>query len=186
MRVLSIDVATKSLAISYVQCPDTKTFKEEWEDIWVVKNWTVDLIPGRPSSTVGDLERVRVASTFTEKEILPVLEEHPDTIILIEEQLKTTPTYIVYITLLCLLRQYHKNIHIRGGSIKNKLSIGGIRKEDAYTKTIDKYKANKEHCRMMFLYIRDKMRGGPIVYNKKMETDLADTYIQLISFLSGF
>lgn len=188
MKILSIDVAIKSLAISLVD--GISINKEDqgndliWKDINVLKNWTIDLIPGKKIADISIMERINKTSDFLEHEIIPLLKEDSSIIILVEEQLKTTPTYVSYITILTVLR--HHTIKIRGGSIKNRLSIGGIRHEMAYTKTIDKYRANKEHCRMMFLHIKDKLGGAPIIYDKKMETDLADTYIQTMSFLLGF
>ena len=191
MKLLSIDVALKSLAISRIEYPDSKLnleIEDNYSKLKVLNNITIDLAPNIPSKSIPTLERVRLITNFIKENILKWATEK-DTTILIEEQIKTTDAYTCYISILTLFIASGistKSIKIRGGSIKNQQKIGGITREMAYTKTIDKYRANKEHCRMMFLYIKDKLGGITIEYNKKMETDLADTYIQSISYLKEY
>ena len=172
MRIISFDIALKSIAICIVVIEDKK--------IKIIKTITEDLCPYRVASRVDITEKCYLTRCFLEQNIIPDLLK--DDIILIEKQIHTTQTAVIYHAVITMLCNY--KIELIQPSLKNSLTIGDYEIKDFYKKYSTSYKANKEHCRAMFKhFIKDVDGKENIIYDKKMETDLADSLMQILVFI---
>lgn len=180
MRYISVDPATKSIAIAIV---DYNEQKIDINDCKTLKNlsivWTdtKDLAPGVKNNSIEDVQRIDLMIKYLVDNVLSFIREG-DTVI-IEKQISGTKTYINYISLCTFFRTKNLNVIPISATLKNTLSIGGERPN--YRDYPDSYTANKEHSRTMFKLIKDIMTNSDkINYIKKYERDISDCFIQLI------
>lgn len=175
MRYISLDPATKSIAIAVVDVDEaSKTFTN------VVATLTTDLAYGTRSKDISDLQRVGLITNH----ITEVFNKFEPTTLLIEKQISGTDTYICFVTILTLATMRKINIVIIDPSKKNQLTINGLKVSDFYKKTLNSYTANKEHSQAIFNSIKDTLPGKEnIKYNKRHEKDLADCFTQLLAHL---
>ena len=172
MRYISIDPATKSIAVC---CIDLKDKTDKFEDYNVIEAFAEDLAPSQLNKNITTLQRVKLIHKFVQMRVKPLITEN--TTILIEDQIGTTKTYVSFITLLSTLVE--ENVIIMKPSLKNQLTIGGHSITEFYKKYTNNYKANKEHARAMFKSFQ-KITGNKLSYNKKYETDIADAFVQMV------
>ena len=186
MRYISIDPATKSIAVS---CINISNGFDPYDDTTYDKChieciWAEDLAPGKNSDNIDPLTRARLVKRFITEKISSYITD--DTTILIEDQIHTTKTYVSYVTLLTCLSDY--NVIIMKPSLKNQLTIGGHKIGDYYKKHMKAYDANKEHSAGMFEYFlnayitRNGLKASSLPYNKKYRRDIADTFTQMFHY----
>ena len=181
MRIVSIDIALKSLAIIVVDV-DLDKFKidnsDTYHNVEVIHSLTANLAPNTHISDINTMDIIRLIANYINDNIVSLIDS--TTTVLVEKQIPSTPSFISYISALTVLQGY--DVHIINPAMKNQLNIGGHTIAQAYEKTISSYKANKEHCRQMFKFIKDNIKGD-ILYDKKMETDIADAFCQMFAYL---
>lgn len=192
MRYISIDPATKSIAISCINVNDGFDPYDEstYNKCHIEHMWAEDLAPGKNSDNIDPLTRARLVKRFVTEKIVPYITDEDaegmNTIILIEEQIHTTKTYISYVTLLTCLSDY--NVVIMKPALKNQLTIGGHKIGDYYKKHMKAYDANKEHSAGMFEHFLNKylicneLKASALPYNKKYRRDIADTFTQMFHY----
>lgn len=183
MRYISIDPATKSIAVCCIdlQDKDLNGFDESITSLSkcnVISAFAIDLAPSKLNKNITTLERVKLINTFVENYVVPLIDDN--TKIIIEDQIGTTKTYVSFITLLSTLVNH--NIIIIKPSKKNQLTIGGNSITDFYKKYTNNYNANKEHARAMFKSFQTMIKKK-LIYNKKYETDIADAFVQMIYYI---
>lgn len=188
MRYISIDPATKSIAVSCINA--NKGFDPYDETTYnkchIEHIWAEDLAPGKNSDNIDPLTRTRLVKRFVTEKVVPYITDKDETTILIEEQIHTTKTYVSYVTLLACLSDY--NVVIMKPALKNQLTIGGHKIGDYYKKHRLAYDANKEHSAGMFEYFLDKyltcngLKASTLPYNKKYRRDIADTFTQMFHY----
>jgi hypothetical protein len=183
MRYISIDPATKSIAILVIDYNNSKILPDEidtFSNIKIVMTDTTDLAPGIPCKGIKDLDRIDLVVKHLDKIIKPHITD--DTLVVIEKQISGTDTYICFVALCTYLRINNTKMYIIAPTFKNTLSIGGERLN--YRKYPNSYTANKEHSRAMFLHLKPHFGDATkIDYNKKYEKDLSDCFMQLVYLL---
>uniref|UniRef100_A0A6C0LJB3 Mitochondrial resolvase Ydc2 catalytic domain-containing protein n=1 Tax=viral metagenome TaxID=1070528 RepID=A0A6C0LJB3_9ZZZZ len=184
-RYISIDVATKSLAISiidYNSIPLNLRDKNSFKNLKVIKTITKDLAPGEANNSISEMRRISLITKFIKNELLKYIDDK--TIILIERQIATTPTYIVYISLMTLFIERDIKVETIMATRKNQLVIDEERIGKYLRQCKDSYIANKEHSKALVECIRTYMDDyDKIDINKKYIRDWSDTISQLIAFL---
>ena len=184
-RYISIDVATKSLAVSiidYNNLPIDLEDKDTFKNLTIIKTITKDLAPGRSSSSIKEIDRVSLIKEFYTNELSKYITK--DTTALIEKQISTTPTYIVYIALLTLFINDSVDVQTIAATYKNQLVVEDECIGKYLRQCTDSYRANKQHSKALVAKIRPFLTDSDkIEINKKMETDWSDTISQLIAYL---
>ena len=178
MRYISIDPATKSIAVAILDV-NSKSLA----DISVVHTTTANLCGAKSNDGVDDIDRCKMITNFM-KDIYSewLIPDHTTT--LIERQISGTPTYICYISIINSALHHQANPTTIQPALKNKLTIGELKLSDFYKKTLNSYTANKEHSKAIFRYIRPKLTNpNNIKFQAKHERDLADCFTQLIAHL---
>ena len=185
MRIISIDPATKSIALCCMDLIDKDGFMLNTDSltnkIKMVGVNAVDLAPGTKNDDIPILERVKLANEYVKKHIKPLIEDKNNTVILIEQQIQTTKTFVPYITLISMLADY--KIVIIKPALKNQLSLGGHMIGHFYKNYTQKYIANKEHCRAMFKWYQ-LLLDYKLTYPFKFERDIADAFAQIMVYAS--
>ena len=185
MRYVSIDPATKSIAILIIDYNKNKIFLDKLEtlsNIDIVFTSTINLASEISNNKLDELDRINLLTDHLNTVIKPYLTE--DTTILIERQISGTPTYIIYIALCTYFIIHNMKVSYIAPTLKNTLSIGGCKID--FRKYPNSYIANKEHSRSMFLICKEYFGNNKkIKYNKKMERDLSDCFIQLLYYLAN-
>lgn len=185
-RYISIDCATKSIAISVIEynnkAIDLKT-PETLQNLNVIKTITRNLAPNRQNGSIGEVERVSLVHLFIKNEIETLLSD--TTIILLEKQIATTPTYICYITLMALFIEKNIKVITIAPTYKNQLVFGEEKIGKYLQMYSTSYEANKQHSKSMSRLIVPHLSNHKnVIFDKKMETDFADSLCQLIAFIS--
>ena len=137
MRYISIDPATKSIAVCCIdlQDKDLNGFDQSIRSLSkcdVISAFAIDLAPSKLNKDITTLERVKLINTFVESYVTPLIIDN--TTIIIEDQIGTTKTYVSFIALISALIKY--NVTIIKPSKKNQLTIGGNSITDFYKKYI--------------------------------------------------
>lgn len=183
MRYISIDPATKSIAIAIIDYDgevldpnDMDTFKY----LKVISTMTKDLAEGVRNDSIADLERIRLTIECLDSLVMQYVTGN--TTVVIEKQISGTKTYINYITLCTFFTLKGVPVVPVAPTGKNTLTIGG--EKPNYKKYYNSYTTNKEHSRSMFNLIKDHLgHHERVKYNKKHERDLSDCFTQLIYLL---
>ena len=185
-RYISIDVATKSLALTIAEHNDETINLQNPEtlsNLLIIKTITKNLAPNRANNTLSEIERVTLMRNFVNEELLQYATE--DTIILLEKQIATTPTYICYITLMSIFIDKDFTVLTIAPTFKNQLVIGDEKIGKYLQKCSNSYKANKQHSLALSRVIVNNVSDNKnVIFDKKMETDFADSLCQLIAFLT--
>ncbi len=177
MRYISLDPATKSIAVAVVDVANYSISQ-------VIATITTDLAPEKNSKEISDLHRIELLTAHTVNIFDKFATNDDDVTLLIEKQISGTDTYICFITILTVATMRKIKTVIIDPAKKNQLTINGFKVSDFYKKTLNSYTANKEHSRAIFLSIKDTLPGKEnISYNKKYEKDLSDCFTQLLAYL---
>lgn len=183
MRYISIDPATKSIAIIVIDYNNSKISPDDYDtfnNMKVVMTDTTDLAPGIANDKIIELERIKLTVNHLDNVVKPYITE--DTTVLVEKQISGTQTYINFVALCTYFIMSGVNVTHIAPTYKNTLSIGGERIN--YRKYPNSYTANKEHSRAMFLHVKPHFGDSTkITYNKKYEKDLSDCFMQLTYLL---
>ena len=184
-RYISIDVATKSMAVSIIDYNNEGldlTDKESFKNLKIIRTYTENLAPNRSNSSIDEIERVTLVNNFFKDNLLQYVTEN--TIILLEKQIATTPSYICYITLISSAINKKLNVKIIAATRKNQLAIDDEKIGKYFKICQNSYKANKEHSKALVDLIRPYLSNTEnIVIDKKMITDWSDTVSQLVAFI---
>ena len=184
-RYISIDCATKSIAVSILEYNGKLIDLSDLTTILnlsVIKTITRNLAPDKANNKITEIERVNLIREFIDSEIIPLTTSN--TIVLLEKQIATTPTYICYISLMTLLLSRDLTVKIIAPTYKNQLSIGDEKIGKYLQKYPDSYSANKQHSKALSRIIVPQLTNSQNVkFEKKMETDFADSLCQLIAYI---
>ena len=185
LRYISIDVALKSLAISIIDYNKNKidlNDKTLFKNLTVIKTITENLSPNKHNIDIKEIERIELIVNFIKKNVFQYVNE--DTIVLIEKQINTTPSYICYITIITLFINNNIKVDTIAPTWKNQLEIDDIKIGKFLKNNMNSYIANKKHSKAIvdaiIPYLTD---NNKININKKYETDFSDTISQLIAFI---
>ena len=188
IRYISIDCATKSLAISIVEYNNKCINLENINtlgNLKIIKTLTKDLIPGKLNKDINEIERVSVLCKYINDELIPYIDNCDlPILVLIEKQISTTPTYIIYITLMTIFVQKNIKVDIISATRKNQLVIGDEKIGKYLKQCSNSYLANKLHSKNMVELIKPYLSDNhKIEYDKKMVNDWSDTISQLIAYI---
>ena len=186
-RYISIDVATKSMAMSIVEHngePLNMRNKNSFKNLTIIKTITKNLAPNENNAYISDIDRVLKVNQFFQDYISEYITD--DTIILLEKQISTTPSYICYIALLSLaLNSKSQSVQTIAAARKNQLVIDDEKIGKYLRKYNNSYNANKQHSHGLVKVIRPYFTNtGAINIDKKMITDWSDTISQLIAYIT--
>ena len=185
VRFISIDVATKSLAVSVVDYNEKSLDlcdKNTFKNINIVKTYTVNLAPGILNAAIDEVDRVSRVRNFFADEVTKYFNDN--TIILLEKQIATTPSYICYITLIALSLDKGLKVKTIAATRKNQLAIGDEVIGKYLRESHNSYTANKLHSKALVALIRPYLGNTDnIVIDQKMVIDWSDTISQLIAYI---
>jgi hypothetical protein len=183
VKICSIDVATKSIAISIVSVDGTGLKIDDYDtykNIVVKFSCTKDLAPQTLNKNINTLTRIRLVKAFIKDVVMHHIDA--DTMILIESQIQGTPTYICFVAIVCEFAD--RDIIVIPPTYKNKLEIGNNKIGAFYRQYTSSYIANKEHSKAMFRDLIKYVSGrDKIQFERKHEADIADTFTQLFAYM---
>mgnify|MGYP003683072747 CR=1 FL=1 len=184
-RYISIDCATKSIAVSVIEYNKEHIDLQKPEtlsNLKVIKTMTKNLARNRANASISEVQRVKLINDFVEAELDQYIDK--EVVILLEKQIATTPTYICYIALMSLFVQRDLKVITIAPAFKNQLVIADEKIGKYLQKYPTSYTANKEHSRAMSRLICLRLTDScNISFDKKMETDFADSLCQLLALI---
>lgn len=184
-RFISIDVATKSLAVSVVdynmESLDLRD-KNSFKNLSIVKTYTVNLAPGQLNATIEEVDRILKITNFFNENLVEYFSDN--TTILLERQIATTPSYICYIALITLALDKNINVKTIAATRKNQLTIDDEKIGKYLRNCHNSYTANKLHSKGLVKLIQPYLSNTDAIdINPKMVIDWSDTISQLIAYL---
>lgn len=152
--------------------------------IEIITGNCIDLIPGISNKDITTVERIKIVSNYTKKEIYPIIKDIPndDLSVLVEFQMShNTQSKVVSIALLSLFSEY--DLHLVNPSLKNKIYFTELGK---YCYFIEKYKntydANKKHALYNFKEF-EKIFNQNIDIKDKLKGHIADSFMQILGHI---
>lgn len=152
--------------------------------ITIIMGNCIDLIPGVANKDISTVERIKLVSNFTKKEILPLIQNIPteDISILVEFQMShNTQSKTVSIALLTIFSEYE--LCLVNPCLKNKLCFT---EQGKYCYFIEKYKnsydANKKHALYNFKEF-ERIFDQKINISDKLKGHVADAFMQVLGHI---
>jgi hypothetical protein len=181
MRIVSIDCGIVSMSVSIVDVIDTVVIPLCLKTTDISYDADTNTSKGEKISII---ELMDATISYIHNVLVPYIDVN--TIILIEKQIPSTPSYSIMISLYTSLKTLgYTHINIIDPRLKNKYTID-LTLEEFSIKYLSKYSANKAFAVYNFdKKIKELDCSNTVIdYPKKYKKDIADSFIQLLAWLN--